>query len=152
MGGKNFVGVNYCAMNKYKGPKTKEQWDTVVKNLKVPLDTNLSSNPSLYPLMQVYAMSLEEIKISRDMTTITADSNVQSSHLSYWTCMAFEIQHKHLQGNCCTYTELDVRKGYDRKLERLLGALFSEFLPLFSACCVHKWCLLTMAASVLSMT
>lgn len=35
VGGKNFAGVNYCAMNKYKGPKTKEQWDTVVKNLKV---------------------------------------------------------------------------------------------------------------------
>lgn len=35
VGGKNFVGVNYCAMNKYGGPKTKEQWDTVVKNLKV---------------------------------------------------------------------------------------------------------------------
>ena len=35
VGGKSFVGVNYCAMNKYKGPKTKEQWDTVVKNLKV---------------------------------------------------------------------------------------------------------------------
>jgi D-psicose/D-tagatose/L-ribulose 3-epimerase len=34
VGGKSFVGVNYCAMNKYKGPKTKEQWDTVVKNLK----------------------------------------------------------------------------------------------------------------------
>ena len=31
------MGVNYCAMNKYKGPKTKEQWDTVVKNLKVGL-------------------------------------------------------------------------------------------------------------------
>ena len=39
VGGKHFVGVNYCAMNKYKGPKTKEQWDTVVRNLKARVCT-----------------------------------------------------------------------------------------------------------------
>lgn len=37
VGGTYFAGVNYCAMSKYKEPKTKEQWDTVVKNLKVRL-------------------------------------------------------------------------------------------------------------------
>ena len=34
-GGKYFMGVNYCMLDKYTGPVTPEQWKTCVSNVKV---------------------------------------------------------------------------------------------------------------------
>ena len=58
VGGKNFVGVNYCAMSKYKQPKTKEQWDTVTKNLKVSLEICTSRNASDALNVRLYIVHL----------------------------------------------------------------------------------------------
>lgn len=65
VGGKSFVGVNYCAMNKYKGPKTKEQWTTVVKNLKV--------GPQINERPQMSDLVLEvEYSCSSDSSSFTS--------------------------------------------------------------------------------
>ena len=38
VGGKYFMGVNYCAMDKYTVPCSTEQWNTCRDSLKVQLD------------------------------------------------------------------------------------------------------------------